>query len=146
MDDLIRRSDAIKVACAGADEWDGGCNLNRDEYIEKAINNVPAIEPNLLILPETIEPGYETYIGENIVVVHHDDFMDMKCKAMMWDEYGEEPKRGQWIKIDQYWNRDGLMTIFECSTCKEQIEIPFKPYDFCPYCGAKMKGADDDTD
>jgi hypothetical protein len=59
------------------------------------------VEPNLLIIPETIERGCETYIGENIVVVHHDDFIDMKCKAMMWDEYGEEPKQGEWIPCSE---------------------------------------------
>ena len=37
---LISRQDAIKAACEGADEWDGGCSPSRNEYIENAINKI----------------------------------------------------------------------------------------------------------
>ena len=48
-----------------------------------------------------------------------------------------EPKRGEWIDrsggIEGAWNY--------CSVCGEQaIDL----YDFCPNCGARMKGADDE--
>jgi len=43
-DDLIKRSDAIKQAIEGADEWDGGYNQNREEYIRNAINSIPSAD------------------------------------------------------------------------------------------------------
>ena len=57
----------------------------------------------------------------------------------MLSEKAREPKRGEWIDrsggIEGAWNC--------CSVCGEQaIDL----YDFCPNCGAKMKGADDEID
>ena len=36
-DDYITKSDAISLACEAADEWDGGPNKCRSEYIRDAI-------------------------------------------------------------------------------------------------------------
>lgn len=44
-----------------------------------------------------------------------------------------EPKRGEWIV-----KQSGFA---ECSVCEQYY---FSDYNFCPNCGAKMKGADDD--
>ena len=45
---------------------------------------------------------------------------------------------GEWIK-----NADGN---YECSECHVAIRGEDKPiYPFCAWCGAKMKGADDET-
>ena len=40
MNDLIKRSDAIEVAIAAADEWDGGYNNSRAEIIRNAMNSI----------------------------------------------------------------------------------------------------------
>ena len=42
--DLISRSAAIAAAQEGADDWDGGCNPARDDYIRAEIEKVPAAE------------------------------------------------------------------------------------------------------
>lgn len=42
--DLIRRSWGLSAAKTGADDWDGGCNANRDLYIEKAFAALPAVD------------------------------------------------------------------------------------------------------
>lgn len=78
----------VKRLCIRSEEY----LTAQESVIVSEIYNAPTIEPNLLIAPETIERGSEVFIGEDIVVVHHDDFMDMQCKAMLWDDYGEEPK------------------------------------------------------
>lgn len=45
MDDkLVRLSHAISAAKTGADDWDGGCNIERDRYIEKAFADLPAVD------------------------------------------------------------------------------------------------------
>lgn len=53
--------------------------------------------------------------------------------------------QGEWKPFDLTWGR----SIYACSVCEEAIAVPCgwsdgKPiYDYCPMCGAKMKGADD---
>lgn len=56
--------------------------------------------------------------------------------------------QGEWKPFDLTWGR----SIYACSVCEEAIAVPCgwsdgKPiYDYCPMCGAKMKGAINDTD
>ena len=55
----------------------------------------------------------------------------------------EERKKGEWIEQDDGW--DGI--YYECSVCKEPFTlIDGTPqdnlYNFCPNCGADMRGAD----
>ena len=70
-----------------------------------------------------------------------------------------EPKRGEWIAVSSYdafggseelWNAHGNPTAFHyCSKCKAQSyanEFGEELLtDFCPNCGARMKGADDEV-
>lgn len=48
MDNLISRQAAINAAIYAADDWDGGCNINRSEMIEKAINGLPPEQPEII--------------------------------------------------------------------------------------------------
>lgn len=60
-------------------------------------------------------------------------------------EVADRPQ-GEWKPFDLTWGR----SIYACSVCEEAIAVPCgwsdgKPiYDYCPMCGAKMRGADDD--
>lgn len=63
-----------------------------------------------------------------------------------------EPKRGEWI-VHKARTTVGELGIdfypaeYECSCCgfKESMYfIDREPYNFCPNCGADMKGADDE--
>ena len=53
---------------------------------------------------------------------------------------------GEWKPFDLKWGR----SIWYCTACEEGVEVPcdiwtHKPiYNYCPNCGAKMKGADDE--
>ncbi|MBQ1296163.1 MAG: hypothetical protein IIY21_19105 [Clostridiales bacterium] len=50
----------------------------------------------------------------------------------------------EWKPFDLKWGRE----IYACTSCGESVEVPTcmnKPlFKFCPLCGARMKGADDD--
>ena len=52
--------------------------------------------------------------------------------------------QGEWIKFGL---GRGTRILF-CTNCERRIEVPLSQgdsnYDFCPNCGAKMKGADDE--
>ena len=53
--------------------------------------------------------------------------------------------RGEWKPFDLKWGR----SIWYCTACEEGVEVPcdiwtHKPiYNYCPNCGARMKGATD---
>ena len=77
-----------------------------------------------------------------------------KCMAAFWAKKAlssvptVEPKRGEWIDLNDKWGFEGT---FKCSACGELWSlIDGTPQDngmnFCPNCGARMKGADDETD
>lgn len=44
MDDLISRAAAIECAIDAVDNWDGGWNPNREEYIRKYFQELPAVD------------------------------------------------------------------------------------------------------
>ena len=43
--DAISRQAAINVAIDAVDDWDGGCNLSREEYIRKALERLRPVTP-----------------------------------------------------------------------------------------------------
>lgn len=45
--------------------------------------------------------------------------------------------QGEWICTE----RMGTFKLYDCSVCGIHIEAPWT---FCPNCGARMKGADDE--
>ena len=60
-----------------------------------------------------------------------------------------EPKKGEWLPD----NNNAYEMRFVCSCCKESEVVPtigftkYKPlWDFCPNCGADMRGGQDETD
>ena len=51
-----------------------------------------------------------------------------------------EPKRGEWVNA-----RDGVSDHVKCTNCFRTYYLGIvENYNFCPNCGARMKGADDD--
>lgn len=96
MDDLIRRSDAIKEIM-NKPAWHGseGSWFHSDD-IKDAIESVPAVEP----------------------------------------------KHGEWIISEVRFGN----YKYQCKVCgwhEHHAYNDVKPYNFCPHCGAKMKGADE---
>ena len=124
-DDLIRRSDAIQAVKAYLDL----CCLTEAKFHRGA---------------EDYNEGISKEIFEEI-----------------------EPKRGEWIVVDTevisvpvYWNKEqkesdekgaGIQEKCKCSVCGRKVNFMgykklgvIKSFNFCPNCGAKMKGADDE--
>lgn len=49
--------------------------------------------------------------------------------------------QGEWKRrlVDNGFNADWV-----CSECGHRVKTDFVSFNFCPHCGAKMKGADDE--
>ena len=74
-------------------------------------------------------------------------------KHMADDAPTIEPKRGEWEEKETFSVADDDLIIerwqsARCSMCERYHTTPymyyFNDYNFCPYCGADMKGADDE--
>lgn len=55
------------------------------------------------------------------------------------EELKAQPKIGKWIEHNPH--KFGLGIVFECSECGEKIDC--EEYNYCPNCGADMRGEDD---
>lgn len=59
----------------------------------------------------------------------------------------EERKKGEWIPCDA--DSRGMTNMFVCSKCGSFTSLPIlkyanaMEYDFCPHCGADMRGRDE---
>jgi hypothetical protein len=134
-DDLIRRSDAIKVTWQEPSYTDA---INALTEARERIKNIPTIEPNL-ILPERMERGECYEVGETIVVMNHDDYYDLMCRAME-----NEPKQGEWIMndIQRAEDTDNGNYQYTCSVCGYgDIHAMTQEVPYCWWCGSPMKGA-----
>ena len=69
-----------------------------------------------------------------------------KAEEVIMSVPSADRPQGEWKPFDLTWGR----SIYACSVCEEAIAVPCgwsdgKPiYDYCPMCGARLKGADDD--
>ena len=79
--------------------------------------------------------------------VNDDDIDDYRklAEELLSDIPSAEAVQGEWIDIDNYYR---LATCSRCHkvTMFEKWGEYTKPYDFCPNCGAKMKGAEHEID
>ena len=111
-------------------------------------------------------------LKDNMVEMGGDDFSEMGVHSDDIDAVingipAIEPKRGKWIVVDTevisvpvYWNKEqkesdekgaGIQEKCKCSVCGRKVNFMgykklgvIKSFNFCPNCGAKMKGADDE--
>ena len=69
--------------------------------------------------------------------------VDAKCVIVNTPSVADRPQ-GEWVKFGL---GRGTRILF-CTNCERRIEVPLSQgdsnYDFCPHCGARMKGADDE--
>ena len=120
--DLIKREDAIK-AVRESKPW----HFNEIVPVLSAINGIPSAEH--LIYEEMEKADIEA-----------------KAYAKGFKEGLEARKQGEWITEE----RDsiyGKKIRLKCSECGDIFDVSEKafPYErFCRYCGARMKGADDE--
>ena len=55
-----------------------------------------------------------------------------------------ERKKGKWNRVDNYENEAPLFQKFRLCSCCSFLTID--KYNFCPNCGADMRGEEDETD
>ena len=64
MDDLISRQAAIDEAIEAVDEWDGGCNKERERHITEALNSVPSADAVEVVRCRDCEYGAQNTNGD----------------------------------------------------------------------------------
>lgn len=93
----------------------------------------------------TINPNNEPYYSEDFI-------KGFKCGAQRQFEADKTDRpQGEWIR-NRYWSRGVGMGeeygfFYKCSMCEYEVESGYTRcgFNYCPYCGARMKGAEDDS-
>ena len=92
----------------------------------------------------TFNPSNEPY--------YSDDFIKgFKCGAQRQFEADKKARpKGEWIVYEGGWkDLDYYPPKCKCNQCGYEEDLYIlnaKPTNFCPNCGARMKGADDEYD
>lgn len=131
MDDLIKRSDAIEAITFSMLNA-----LNTEERIS-LIMSLPSAEPSV---------GYVGVGDDYLVSVKEVLNITAETGALETQRRVKElPRRdrpqGEWIFVEEFmgFNR------YKCSVCEREEFLTYLK-NFCSNCGARMKGADDETD
>ena len=100
------------------------------EYVCECIDNIPTIEPKTKVIAQI------TFDEEKLREIVK------KAVERFKEEYEIEPKRGEWLE----WIDCEGEVFWKCSACGQVSEASAADilYKFCPFCGARMKGADDE--
>jgi len=90
-EDCVSRQAAINVAVDAVDDWDGGCNKTREEYIRKALETIPPVTPKQRVGRwVSVNPMVDTLMcsecGENIISAEFKSNYCPKCGAKMGGE------------------------------------------------------------
>ena len=138
---VIYKQDAIEALCS---ECHGRC-IPCDSY---PCSEVEAIKAVLPAQPERLtDDDFET------IRIHLNAWKEKLCNQRRWKEAEEyqriidrfmafasaqpERKKGQWILIS-----DGYTDCVKCDKCGEVFDVETN---FCPNCGADMRGEQNET-
>lgn len=139
MSDLISREAIEKIIVEMLEKWsDGYCYIeiptnDAIKEMKSAINNAPTVEQDTLITEIIEELESRKDYGAEYAQAMEDVIVILKAKY----GHNEERPQGEWT--DTYWEDAYQQYFHTCSICKKEIEKTC--YDnFCPNCGAKMKG------
>ena len=61
------------------------------------------------------------------------------CEAVLNRLPSAGRPQGEWIEVEEDWRHQ--IEFWKCSECDFAVS---SRYNFCPHCGARMKGADDE--
>ena len=90
----------------------------------------------------TFNPNNEPYYSEDFI-------KGFKCGAQRQFEADKADRpQGEWIDAEIPLESGGSMPIQACNLCKTFYPLAHTGggYHFCPNCGARMEGADDERD
>lgn len=87
-------------------------------------------------------------IDADALLKHKDDH-EMISTHLIWNAPTVEPKQGKWIRKESWSRGVGMGEVygwyFECSACGCLSEGSVNDAgNFCPNCGCRMEGADDE--
>lgn len=99
------------------------------EYIRKK----DAVQELAEYLMEDAEVEYAGMASDDIK-----DWIEL-AEDILEDASTIEPKQGEWIDIHK-----SFKYLRACSECGWQHDVVHYGDSFCPHCGARMKGADDE--
>lgn len=139
--DTIKRSDAIKAL---DNAWINGTSLLDANEAVKQLNDLPSAD----------RPKGD-FVSKRYLLAEIDDLADEFSEV---DENGLHSER--WCGIlnskgvivnapsvsdrpQGEWTNAGVLTV-QCSNCKSEFH-ELEAMNYCPNCGARMKGADDDS-
>ena len=140
--DTILRSDAIEQI------YQAYGRPSDDEVfirMREALERVPWVSP----LPfKTNSKEYKMPDGRTAVFEYSDDgigCITLEDMDMLMGMLADRPQ-GEWIDAEIPLESGGSMPIQACNLCKTFYPLAYTGggHRFCPNCGARMKGADDD--
>ena len=129
MDDLIRRSDAIRIA-SGYCHW---TNIPAELAKLPSVNPIPCEDA---ISRQAVLEGLASIAKAK---AKSDAQKSMMGKTMFFVEQlpsVSTEKTGHWIKMKAY-------EKWGCSECYTVFRFTFKEHYYCPSCGAKMEVEED---
>ena len=90
----------------------------------------------------TFNPHNEPYYSEDFI-------KGFNCGAERQFEADKADRpQGEWIEESRYDDEEWIShraDFYKCSICGKRVNLfQMRSYRFCPNCGAKMKGVDDD--
>ena len=120
--ELIKKKDAMKAVCEGCLKETKECRHHWDCPMLTKVGRIAPVPPRVKCVAE--------------VSLDEDKVAELVYEKL------KEPKRGEWIALDE---RD-VSGYWKCSACGTPTQaIGAKEiYKYCPFCGADMRGKDDD--
>ena len=145
MEDLIRRSDAIKaieaLECFGYIEC-------KTKGLVKDINAIPSADRPSESIGKLIE-RMEEYRDKQLLMSDYWYGINWAINTIRVSDIADRPQ-GKWIRRD-YWSEgvgmgESYGFYYECSNCGEQQKGGYGNcgMKYCPDCGARMKGVGDE--
>ena len=122
MSDLIRREDAMQVAFLYP--------FFSDALIEE-IKAIPSADR-----PQDDE--FKNFDRGDLIAL-------IEAQKERIGELLADRRQGEWEEVEKSKDSDGHAMLRECTCCgRSQLWMNAAVYNYCPNCGARMKGADDE--
>lgn len=139
MSDLIKREDAIEALCRGCGWKESQCDQDSGFWCESGAlirRDIPSAD-----IPHSDDwEKYSDKLWKNAYERGKEE------EHRWWSEHcanctDADRPQGEWKRrlVDNGFNADWI-----CSECGYRVKTDFVSFNFCPNCGCRMKGADDE--
>lgn len=112
----------------------GGFVSNIIAQMKRGVRRMNSLQDVIYRLEKVIQTGATDKDGKHPISA---EFVLEELKSI-----ADRPS-GEWKRkiVDNGFNADWV-----CSECGYRVKTDFVDYHYCPHCGCRMKGADDETD